>query len=218
MDAKICFLSYCLSVSSPLQHLGEYADSPIRSMKYNSPTTNKTPTPSPYITATRGRESLPRSAQSSLSDKAEEDEILVVNAPTRNINHSKHHGNTSLSDSDEKSQAMNGIGEEVSSVPQAKSSSKSRRRRKQVNEVEKDLEDKPQSAGGRAGNRSQRSRAEDDKGGSGGDETDISAKVESLVSGQLLANGYHKGASPDKKRSPNNPSTKPSTRAKISGR
>ena len=189
-------------------------------MKMN-PVADKTSAPSPYITATRARDSQPRSAQNSLSDKGEEDDILVVNTIAKNINHSKHHGKAHHVGDEEKSENGDSNIDDVHLVPQIKSSSKSRRRRKQLIEGDGDREDKARNIGGRAGNRNQRKGMEDDQGEGENEERDISAQVESLMSGQLLVNGYHKGS--DGKRSPSkqshhNSSAKPSTRAKPSGR
>ncbi|GFR77213.1 phosphatidylserine synthase 1 [Elysia marginata] len=212
-----------------VQHLGEYADSPIRSLKYNSGP-DRTPSLSPYLTATRGRDSLPRSAHESLSDRGDEEDVLIIHSPDMNINHSKHHGKSQRKGNAEKSEGKEQNESEVNTIPQTKglstSSSSRRRRKQQANDGDGDGADRTQSVGGgRAGNRNnQRTRADDTSRDSDDDEEpDISAQVESLMSGQLLANGYHKVASPDKKRSPNkqghhNPSSKPATRSKVSGR
>ncbi|RUS87479.1 hypothetical protein EGW08_004733 [Elysia chlorotica] len=223
------------------KHLGEYADSPIRSLK-TSPTNSPSSSP-PYETATLAGDSLPSEKVMSDSAEQDDDDILIISTANKNINQSKHQNKREKPKGSWGDASKVGDRDLQAMIPQTKhstsKSSNSRRRRKQAVDSDGDGEERMGNSGGggggggrgtRLGNqRTERNFGAEDsnhRGESEPEEPDISAQVESLMTGQLLVNGYHHkpSVSPNKKRSSvnkqgqNSTSTKPSTRAKPSGK
>ncbi|GFO40335.1 phosphatidylserine synthase 1 [Plakobranchus ocellatus] len=166
------------------KHLAD-ADSPIRSMKYNSSSYDKSSTPSPYITATKG-------IDNTHVDKQEEEEVLMADTATQEINHFKPLGRD-LQNQNASKAPINHDGDDAQGLPHAKNTSKStasRRRRKQARE------------GGDIAGRAQNAGTGYPPGNVTEDDDYVSAQVESLMSGQLLANGFHPSSSSDRRKSP----------------